>query len=65
MFTIKLIFLLSIITVSPAFAYSDPGSGLLLLQLLGSALVGVLFYFNKIKEWVLGKLGKKSNDEQK
>lgn len=59
-----LIILLMIATTAPAYAYSDPGSGLLLLQMLGSALVGVLFYFRQIKNWLLEKLGKKKHDQQ-
>jgi len=55
---------LMIATTAPAYAYSDPGSGLLLLQMLGSALVGVLFYFRQIKNWLLEKLGKKKHDQQ-
>lgn len=60
----KLVMFLIIASVTPVFAYSDPGSGLMLLQLLGSALVGVLFYFKKIKEWFASKIDNK-NDEQK
>jgi len=56
--------LLNLLSVSPAYAYSDPGSGLLILQLIGSALVGVLFYFNKIKKWILTKLGKSKHEKQ-
>ena len=60
----KLVAILFLISTAPAYAYSDPGSGLLLLQLLGSACVGVLFYFSKIKNWLLYKLGKKKHDQQ-
>jgi hypothetical protein len=61
---LKLVIMLIVSSVTSAFAYSDPGSGLLLLQLLGSAFVGVLFYFSKIKEWVAGILGKKKDDQK-
>ena len=61
---IKLVFILFLISTTPAYAYSDPGSGLLLLQLLGSACVGVLFYFSKIKNWLLDKIGKTKHDQQ-
>jgi len=33
---------------APAHAYADPGSGLLLWQLLGSFLIGLSFYFRRI-----------------
>jgi hypothetical protein len=51
-------------STAPGYAYSDPGSGLLILQLLGSALVGMLFYFSKIKNWLLRKVGKKTHDQK-
>lgn len=55
---VKLVILILILTVSPVLAYSDPGSGLLLLQLIGSVFVGILFYFNKIKQWIVSKVRK-------
>lgn len=54
----KIVCLITLLSSAPAYAYSDPGSGLLVLQMLGSALVGVVFYFSKIKNWILSKLGK-------
>ena len=49
---------------SPSFAYVDPGTGSLILQILGSILVGILFCFNYIKLKVknfLNKFLKKKN----
>jgi hypothetical protein len=37
---------------APAHAYADPGSGLLLWQLLGSFLIGLSFYFRRIIAFV-------------
>lgn len=37
------------------FLYTDPGSGALLLQLIVATLLGGLFYFRKLKDWILGK----------
>jgi hypothetical protein len=34
-------------TARPAYAYVDPGSGLLLVQMLGSTLAGMLFLLRK------------------
>ena len=34
-------------TAHPAYAYVDPGSGLLLVQMLGSTLAGVMFLLRK------------------
>lgn len=47
----KIIYLLLIVSVtvpSTAHAYADPGSGQLLLQVLGSFFVGLIFYFRRI-----------------
>jgi hypothetical protein len=35
-------------------AYVDPGSGLLLWQMLLAALVGLVFYLKKTRDFVLG-----------
>lgn len=42
----------------PAYAYTDPGAGLLLWQLLGSFFVGLLFYTKKIVKFIKGVLSK-------
>jgi hypothetical protein len=36
-------------------AYTDPGTGALLWQLLVAGLVGCLFYFRKITSWFKGR----------
>lgn len=38
-----------------ASAYIDPGSGSLLLQILGGAAVGCLFYVRRFFGWLGGK----------
>ena len=35
----------------PLYGYSDPGSGLLLWQMLGAAFVGGLFYVRRLFTW--------------
>lgn len=45
-----LLFLLAAIE-APAFAYGDPGTGLLLWQLAGAALLGVMFRLRRITGW--------------
>lgn len=52
-------------TASPAYAYSDPGSGLMLFQLLGAAAVGCLFYVKKVRDWIVFKLWKHKNNDKK
>jgi hypothetical protein len=44
--------------VQPAFAYTDPGSGALLFQLLTSALVGATFCFRRVIFWFRRKRDK-------
>lgn len=36
--------------------YTDPGSGALLLQLIIATLLGGLFYFRRLKDWIFRKL---------
>ena len=36
----------------PAFAYVDPGSGTLILQMLAAAGVGMIFYFRQFRDKV-------------
>ncbi|HTD87467.1 MAG TPA: hypothetical protein VK850_12890 [Candidatus Binatia bacterium] len=38
--------------------YVDPGSGLMVWQIIVAAMVGTLFYLKKVRNF-LGKLGKK------
>jgi hypothetical protein len=45
-------------------AYTDPGSGMLIVQLLGSAALGALFYFQRIRNW-LAAVFRGSKSEQK
>ena len=57
-FVIGLIVL--ILAESRAYAYTDPGSGTLIWQLLIGAAVGVMFYFRKIVYWVRSRTRKDS-----
>jgi hypothetical protein len=68
---VKTTLLLTVIwTLFPfnAYAYVDPGSGTLLLQLLAAVGVGALFYVDKMKAFVRGLFSKedaKSSDNNK
>jgi hypothetical protein len=33
--------------------YADPGSGALVWQLLVGAFIGAMFYFRRVREWLL------------
>jgi hypothetical protein len=45
-----------------AFAYTDPGSGALLWQLLLSGMLGATFYFRRILNWFTSRKNKKAPD---
>ena len=49
-----------------AFAYADPGSGTLILQILLGALFGVMFYIRRIIAWARTRLsgGKDESSNQ-
>jgi len=55
---IRLSLILLLALPSLAHAYTDPGSGLLLWQLLGSFFVGLLFYFKHIITYLKGLFNK-------
>ena len=44
---------LSLILVPNAYAYIDPGTGTLVLQMALAALAGCLFYIRNIYRWVM------------
>lgn len=47
---INLLVVLTVLTfifTKPAYAYVDPGTGVLLLQILAAIGVGIIFYFRK------------------
>ena len=60
LYTLLLAFLLLAATERQAMAYTDPGSGALILQALFAALAGILFQFRRIKTWFKGRTGPKS-----
>lgn len=36
-------------TASPAYAYIDPGTGSMLLQVIGASIAGSIFYFRELR----------------
>jgi hypothetical protein len=40
-------YLVTVSMIDTAYAYTDPGSGLMMWQMLSAAAVGALFYFRK------------------
>ena len=52
------LFLLSLVSFAfetQARAYTDPGSGALIWQMLAASFVGFAFYFRKLRNWIKGK----------
>ena len=39
----------SIAAVAPAAAYIDPGTGSMLLQMIGAGIAGAIFYFRELR----------------
>ena len=46
-------------TARPAYAYVDPGAGLLMLQMLGSTLAGAMFLVRKRIRQLLGRISRR------
>jgi hypothetical protein len=47
----------------PAYAYTDPGSALLVWQIAGSLLIGAAYYFRKFITRLIGKGGKAKKED--
>jgi hypothetical protein len=52
-----------LLAAAPAWGYTDPGSGLLVWQMLGAAVVGGLFYVRRLMEKITGKAKVKDRTE--
>ena len=48
------IVMILVLCVTPAHAYTDPGTGALIWQMLLAASVGVMFYARRMVSWVRG-----------
>lgn len=44
---------------SPAFAYIDPGTGSMLLQVIGAGIAGAIFYFRDLRYKVLSMFSRR------
>jgi hypothetical protein len=58
---VLLVLLFLAATERQAKAYTDPGSGALILQALFAALAGFLFQFRRIKVWFKSRGGPKAS----
>jgi hypothetical protein len=43
-----------LVAQTPVYAYTDPGSGTLILQMLLAASFGIMFYLRRIVRWFRG-----------
>jgi hypothetical protein len=55
-----MVMLLLAATERQAFAYTDPGTGSLIVQALFAAVAGVLFQFRRIRMWLKSRSGPKA-----
>lgn len=45
--------------IAPAAAYIDPGTGSMLLQVMGAAVAGAIFYFRELRIKILSLFGRR------
>ena len=50
----------SIAAVAPAAAYIDPGTGSMLLQMLGAGIAGAIFYFRELRNKITSLFRRKA-----
>jgi len=62
---IKLIFFFVVLFQNNAFAYIDPGTGGLLLQILVGIFASISIFFNKIKKFIKSLFNKNGNKKGK
>lgn len=60
---IKLLFVLCFLSIKPAFAYIDPGTGSMFVQALIAVLLLVPFYFYKVINFIKKKIFKSKDKE--
>lgn len=48
-----------------AFAYVDPGTGSMMLQMIGAAVIGVAFYLRSFRSYLAGLFGRRKTSEKK
>ncbi|MED5418335.1 MAG: hypothetical protein VYA27_06500 [Verrucomicrobiota bacterium] len=63
--TLLAAFLLLLVSMGPAYAYVDPGSGAFLLQILAAAGVGALFYLRRVRSYLKGLIRPGRRDDDK
>lgn len=62
-YSFALLYIVLVPMTSTAYAYTDPGSGMLIWQMLVSAVIGGLFYFRKAISKLREKLKLEKHDK--
>jgi hypothetical protein len=50
---------LALATSATAHAYVDPGTGAMIIQMIGAAAAGALFYFRSARDWLAARFGRR------
>lgn len=58
LFSVRLL-ALAVATSVSAHAYVDPGTGAMIIQMIGAAVAGALFYFRSARDWLASKFGRR------
>jgi hypothetical protein len=62
---ITLAFAVLVLSERPAFAYTDPGSGALIWQMLTAGFIGLAFYFRRLLTWFKQRRTTKSRNSNR
>ena len=58
---IALLLCLFVAFETPAKAYTDPGTGALIFQMIAAGIVGAMFYFRRIRMFITGLWKREKN----
>ena len=50
---------LAVASIATAHAYVDPGTGAMIIQMIGAAVAGALFYFRSARDWLASRFGRR------
>ena len=53
--------ILFVVTLRDAHAYVDPGTGAMILQIIGAIVAGALFYFRQIRDKIASWFSRRSS----
>jgi len=58
---IAVVAILFVVTLRDAYAYVDPGTGAMILQIIGAIVAGALFYFRQIRDKITSWFSRRSS----